>query len=81
MTAVKIDDKGRITVPASDREALGIRPGDIVFIERRGNQLIAIRADNPFDLLAEDAIEEYHHGDTRNLRAIAHERGIALDAP
>lgn len=79
MTTVKLDDKGRLLVPASEREALGIRPGDTLFVERRGNTLVYIKAENPFDALSEDAIEEYHRDETKNLREYAKERGIPLD--
>ena len=79
MTAVKIDDKGRLIVPASDREALGIQPGDVLFVERRGKQLIYMKAENPFDVLAEDAIEEYRRGETTSLRKFAEERGVILE--
>ena len=80
MTTVKIDEKGRLTVPASEREALGIKPGDVLFVERRGKKLIYVKADNPFDVLADDAIKEYRRGETKNIRKIAEQRGITVDA-
>ncbi|HLZ07568.1 MAG TPA: AbrB/MazE/SpoVT family DNA-binding domain-containing protein [Chloroflexota bacterium] len=80
MSTVKIDGKGRLTVPASERVALGIKPGDVLFVERRGRQLIYVKAENPFDVLADDAIEEYRRGETRSLRKIAELRGITIDA-
>jgi AbrB family looped-hinge helix DNA binding protein len=79
MTTVKIDDKGRLMVPASEREALGLRPGDTLFVERRGNTLVYIKAENPFDVLADEAIQEHARGETKGLRDYARERGIALD--
>jgi AbrB family looped-hinge helix DNA binding protein len=33
MTILTVSDKGQITVPARDRRALGIKPGDSVEIE------------------------------------------------
>jgi AbrB family looped-hinge helix DNA binding protein len=71
MTTVKIDDKGRLMVPASERDALGLRPGDTLFVERRGNTLVYIKAENPFDVLAEEAIEEHARGETKTLRQYA----------
>jgi AbrB family looped-hinge helix DNA binding protein len=80
MTTVKIDEKGRLTVPASEREALGLRPGDTLFVERRGNALVYVKAENPFDVLAEEAIQEHSRGETKSLREYARERDVSLDA-
>ena len=35
--AVKIDERGRITLPKEVMEALGLRPGDIMAFVRRGD--------------------------------------------
>lgn len=39
-----------------------------------------INAESPFDVLAEDAIEEYRRGGTKKFRRIAEERGVPRDA-
>ncbi len=76
--AVRVDDKGRLTIPAKQRKALGFEPGAVFFIERSGDILRLARAENPFDGLARQAAAEYEEGQTRNLREIARERGVDL---
>jgi AbrB family looped-hinge helix DNA binding protein len=78
-TTVKVDAKGRLTVPLSLRKALGIEAGDIFFLDTEDGVLRFAKAENPFDLLAEHAIEEYRAGRTKSLRDIAAEHAIALD--
>jgi AbrB family looped-hinge helix DNA binding protein len=73
--AVTVDDKGRLTIPAKDRKELGVEPGAVFFVERKGNILQFARAENPFDGLARHALEEYAAGKTRNLREITREQG------
>jgi AbrB family looped-hinge helix DNA binding protein len=78
---VKTDAKGRLTIPRPLREELGIEPGDTFFLEVdnvRGVLHFA-KAENPFDLLAEHALREYHAGRTKSLRDFANENDIALD--
>jgi antitoxin PrlF len=76
--AVRVDDKGRLTIPAKQRKELGFEPGAVFFIERSGSILRLARAENPFDGLARRAVAEYERGQTRNLREIARERGVDL---
>jgi AbrB family looped-hinge helix DNA binding protein len=78
---VKIDAKGRFTIPLHVREWLGIEPGDTFFLEVddvRGVLHFA-KAENPFDILAEHARAEYRAGRTKSLRDFAIENHIALD--
>lgn len=75
-----IDDKGRLLIPKRERDALGLGPGDAVFIERDGETLRLARAENPFDGLARHAIKEYEAGRTRGLRDIMRELGMSPDA-
>ena len=35
---VKIDSKWRVTIPAELRE--GLKPGDVLIVERRGNEIV-----------------------------------------
>jgi AbrB family looped-hinge helix DNA binding protein len=77
---VRIDDEGRLTIPERDREALGIKPGDTFLFEREGKVLRFAKAEDPFDVLAEHAIREHRKGRTKDLRQVAQERGIRLDA-
>jgi AbrB family looped-hinge helix DNA binding protein len=82
MTAVTVDAKGRLAIPIEMRKAFGIGAGDILFIEADAEHgmLHLAKALNPFDGLAEYAIQEYHAGRTRGLRDYAADRGIDLDA-
>lgn len=77
MVAVKVDAKGRLTIPRRLREELGIVPGDMLFVEREaGHEVLRyIKIENPFDALAEAAADEYRAGQTRSLRdfAVAHD--------
>jgi antitoxin PrlF len=74
--AVRVDDKGRLTIPTKERKRFGIEPGAVFFIEKKGDVLQFARAENPFDGLARQALQEYQAGQTRNLRDIADEQGI-----
>ncbi len=64
------------------RKGLGIEPGDTSFVECDEGQrtLRYARAENPFDVLAQHAVEEHREGRTRSLRAFAAENDIGLDA-
>ena len=78
---VKVDAKGRLTIPGRLRAELNIKPGDTLFVDRDDQQgLRYMKAPNPFDVLAEHALEERQAGRTRGLRAFAAEHNIALDA-
>jgi AbrB family looped-hinge helix DNA binding protein len=79
---VKVDIKGRLLLPKSVREGLGIEPGDTLFVDydEEHQQMRLAKAENPFDLLVEHALAEHKAGRTRNLREFAAENNIALDA-
>jgi AbrB family looped-hinge helix DNA binding protein len=79
--SVRIDDKGRITLPKSRRKALGVEAGDTLFFkyDPQNNQLRVVPAVSPFDILAEHAIREYKEGYTKTIEAYAEEHNIRLD--
>lgn len=81
MVTIRVDAKGRLTIPQRLREELGIEPGDIMFVEREAGQEVLRYAKvmNPFDALAEQAEQEYRAGKTRNLRRFAAEQGLPVD--
>ncbi len=81
MAAVTVDAKGRLAIPSEVRAALGIKAGDVLFLESdvEGQVLHVAKAINPFDGLAEYAEREYRAGRTRSLRSFAEEEGIDLD--
>jgi AbrB family looped-hinge helix DNA binding protein len=41
----KVNDKGRLVIPAPFREALGIKPGDVVFLELVDDQIRVLTFD------------------------------------
>lgn len=81
MVTVKIDDKGRLSIPADIRGQLGIQTGDVFFLETDAEHTLIhlAKAQNPFDGLAEHAAEEYRAGRTRRLRDYASDRGISVN--
>jgi AbrB family looped-hinge helix DNA binding protein len=80
MVTVTVDTKGRLSIPASVREELGIEAGDVLFLETDAEHAVIhlAKAQNPFDGLAEHAIEEYRQGRTTNIHDLARELGIDL---
>lgn len=79
---VRVDPKGRLTIPQRLRKSLGIEPGDIFFVDydEERNVLRYAKAENPFDTLAEHALAERRAGRTRSLREFAAENAVDLDA-
>jgi AbrB family looped-hinge helix DNA binding protein len=78
---VRVDAKGRLSLPRRMREELGIVPGDTLFVEGgEGQATIRLaKAENPFDVLAEHALREHRAGRTKSLRDFARENSIDLD--
>ena len=77
---LRLDDRGRLTLPADVREALHWEPGDIVYLRQEDNGLHILKGANPFDALAEEALHEYEAGETQDIRDIAKEWDNQLDA-
>ena len=76
---VKTDDKGRVTIPRDLRVQLDIQAGDIFFLDIEDGVMRMAKAENPFGLLAQDAIAQYRAGQTKSLEAFAAENGFTLD--
>lgn len=81
MDAVKVDAKGRLSIPAEIRKKLGIESGDLYFVKADSEQATIhfAKAESPFGPIAQYAIDEYHAGRTRSLEEFAAEYGIDLD--
>lgn len=79
MVTVTVDSKGRLSIPAGIRSAMGIEPGDVLFLESDTDHQVMhlAKAVNPFDGLAQHAEQEYREGRTRSLRTYA--KGRAID--
>lgn len=78
---VRVDAKGRLSLPRRLREELGIEPGDTLFVEGGEGQatLRLAKAENPFDVLAEHALREHREGRSTSARDVAAELGISFD--
>ena len=64
MTA-KVDNKGRLSLPQELRAMLHIEAGDIFFIETDKNNILKLaKAENPFDVLARQALKDSKAGQT-----------------
>jgi antitoxin PrlF len=64
LITTRVDSRGRITLPKDIREALDIREGDTCFISLEENYIQVIRGENPFKVLAEDALKQHREGKT-----------------
>ncbi|MDQ3694499.1 MAG: AbrB family transcriptional regulator [Chloroflexota bacterium] len=77
---VRMDDKGRLSIPRAAREQLGWKGGDVFFLEQEADGTVRLaRAENPFDVLARDAARQYRAGKTINVREYAASHGVDLD--
>jgi antitoxin PrlF len=77
-TSLKIDNKGRLSIPKELRERAGLEPGDTIFLEfdEDTGTFQLRKAINPFDILAMEALREYEAGETRSLDEIMAELGV-----
>ncbi len=71
--AVKIDDKGRLTLPKRIRKDININPGDIFYLnyDAAKKQMQLNKAINPFDVLAGEALKEYKKGNAKKIEKLA----------
>ncbi len=76
---VRLDDRGRILIPRTIREALRAEPGDVFFIQQDENGMRIMKGEDPFDALADDAIREDDAGETISFDEILRREGISLD--
>lgn len=77
----KIDARGRISLPRSIREKLGLETGDTLFMRVSPEGLLEMRkAINPFDELVDEAIREYGDGETKSIEELAAELGVELES-
>jgi bifunctional DNA-binding transcriptional regulator/antitoxin component of YhaV-PrlF toxin-antitoxin module len=63
-----VDNKGRLALPQDLRILYHIEPGDIFFIKPEKNDILRLaKAENPFDILAKQAIQDSKEGNTITL--------------
>ena len=79
---VRVDDRGRIILPKHFREQMGVNAGDTLFVryspKLRGLEML--KAINPFDMLAEKALQDYRAGKTISIDDLADKLGIDLNS-
>ena len=76
---VKIDSRGRITVPKKAREEAGIQEGDILFMNLKPGKIEFTRAiEDPLVVLRDYSDKEYDEGRTKNLREYGKEKDIEI---
>lgn len=66
----RIDERGRVVLPADIRKQLGLEPGDTVFVQKQGDQLILAKSPNSFDALGKHAHSERWEGRARASAAV-----------
>ncbi len=76
--AIRLDDKGRVMIPAKIRNELGVTSGDTLMVRTVGKVLQITKAHNPFETLAHHAIRERKAGRTKKLRQVAQEIGATV---
>lgn len=77
--SVRVDEKGRLSIPAKARQELGINTGDTFFFRADGQVLQYAKVkENPFEILAKHAIQEYREGKTISLEEYAKKNRIPL---
>jgi AbrB family looped-hinge helix DNA binding protein len=75
---VRIDGRGRISLPKRIREAMHLESGDTLFLRQDGDRLEVRKAENPFDVLAHYAVKEYEAGRTKSIQDVARDLGVDL---
>ncbi|MBF0500029.1 MAG: AbrB/MazE/SpoVT family DNA-binding domain-containing protein [Candidatus Riflebacteria bacterium] len=77
--AITVDNKGRLSIPIKSRKKLGINPGDILFFRENDSILqYAKLEEDPFEILAKHALQEYQNGNTISIEEYAQENDIPL---
>lgn len=78
---LRIDNKGRVTLPKSIRQALGVSVGDMLYLkyDAQKRRLHLAPAVSPFDILAENAIKEYEEGQTIGAEELARKHHLKID--
>jgi bifunctional DNA-binding transcriptional regulator/antitoxin component of YhaV-PrlF toxin-antitoxin module len=59
---VRVDNKGRITLPLKMRQEFHIETGDVFFVLPENAGLYLVKAENPFEILTKHSREEVRQG-------------------
>lgn len=81
LATIRVDEKGRLSIPAKARKELGISPGDVLFFRIHGGMLqYAKMNEDPFEILARQAVQEFEEGKTVSIEEYARKKRIPLKA-
>lgn len=72
--ALTLDTKGRLTLPQKMREDYNLKPGDYLLVSADKAGIRLAKTENPFDILARQAIEESRAGKTVTLEDFERQR-------
>ncbi len=75
---LKVDSKGRVTIPNKLRENLDIKPGDTLYLNSTDETILLKKAVDPFDMVALEALKEHREGKTISIEDLAEEMGVDL---
>jgi len=80
-TSVKVDGKGRVTIPLEAREAFGVKEGDVFYFgfDLMDGIMVFAPAENPLLQRLEEGRAEYEAGLTKSLDEVAADLGITID--
>ena len=48
---VRLDERGRVTIPREIRNKLGLKPGERLLVKVQGNSIVLTRAKDPFKII------------------------------
>lgn len=79
--SVKVDGKGRVTIPSEAREAFGMNEGDVLYFDFNlvDGVMVFAPAENPLLRRLEEGRAEYAAGLTKSLDQVAAELGISVE--
>lgn len=75
---LKLDEKGRLTLPLKMRKDFNIEPGDVFFVKPEKTGIHLAKAENPFNDIVEYAKHERETGKSMELRAYARKHNISV---
>ena len=75
---VKLDAQGRLTLPLKMREDYNLKPGDCFLVSADKTGIHLARTENPFDILAEQALNQHEQGSCVEIREFARKNGIKV---
>jgi AbrB family looped-hinge helix DNA binding protein len=76
--ALTLDTKGRLTLPQKMREDYNLKPGDYLLVSADKAGIRLAKTENPFDILAENALNKNEQGNSVEIRELARTNGIKV---